>query len=407
MNTANSNNAINPVDMITKLAETQITEAIVTAAKSKKTVEKTFSEEILENLAAGRYAEEAAINLTRIFGREFDPIADQILQFAKRLTPSDAPVAPAKKPRAKKASKTLAPSADAAADGNMVNEGLTETTNETKKTKKPRAKKVTVKPVAEPTSSNDVIAPVDAVASSEPVDEPAPAAAPAKKPRAKKTVSVDTTNEKKEEPGAVASDSSVTVSELPVEKPAAAKKPRAKKTVSVGTTSEKEEIVTVASVESVTVSEVPVEKSVSTAAAPPAAAPAKKPRAKKTVSVDTTNEKKEEPVAAAAASDDSSVNAVSEKPVKKPRIKKVVVVAPAPDTIEVDVSPPATVSETFKPIAEVQNEVAVEEVITSSAEHNDIILTDEDFDAELSGFSEGWTDELIEEELSDIEYDDE
>jgi hypothetical protein len=401
MNTANSNNAINPVDMITKLAETQITEAIVTAAKSKKTVEKTFSEEILENLAAGRYAEEAAINLTRIFGREFDPIADQILEFAKRLTPSDAPVAPAKKPRAKKVSKTLAPSA---VDGNIVNEGFTETTNETKKTKKPRAKKVTVEPVVEPTNSNDVIAPVDAVVSCEPVEKPVPAAA--KKPRAKKTVSIDTPNEKKEEPVAIASDSSVNVSEVPIEKlvAPAAKKPRAKKTVSVGTTSEKEEIVAVASDESVTVSEVPVEKSVVDApasAAPPTDAPAKKPRAKKTVSVDTTS-KKEEPVAAAAATDDSSVNAVSEKPLKKPRTKKVTVV-----DADVTVSPPATVSETFKPITEVQNEVAAEEVITSSAEHNDIILTDEDFDAELSGFSEGWTDELIEEELSDIEYDDE
>ena len=344
MNTANSNNAINPVDMITKLAETQITEAIVTAAKSKKTVEKTFSEEILENLAAGRYAEEAAINLTRIFGRAFDPIADQILEFAKRLTPSDTTVAPAKKPRAKKASKTVvAPTATT--DDNMVNEEVTATANETKKTKKPRAKKVPVEPVVEPTNSNDVTVPVEAVASGEPVEKPVTAVA-AKKPRAKKTVSVDTTNEKKEETVEIASASSVTV----------------------------------------------------------AAAPAKKPRAKKTVSIDTAAEKKEETTA--VGSDDSSVNAVSEKPVKKPRTKKVTVVAPpAADAA----APPVA----FEPIAEVQNEVPVsvsvpvDEVITSSAENNEIILTDEDFDAELSGFSEGWTDELIEEELSDIEYDDE
>lgn len=308
MNTANSNNAINPVDMITKLAETQITEAIVTAAKSKKTVEKTFSEEILENLAAGRYAEEAAINLTRIFGRAFDPIADQILEFAKRLTPSDTTVAPAKKPRAKKASKTVvAPTATT--DDNMVNEEVTATANETKKTKKPRAKKVPVEPVVEPTNSNDVTVPVEAVASGEPVEKPVTAPAPAKKPRAKKTVSIDTAAEKKEE----------------------------------------------------------------------------------------TNE---------VGTDDSSVNAVSEKPVKKPRTKKVSVVAPAATT-------DAVPSVAFEPISEVQNEVPVsvsvpvEEVITSSAENNEIILTDEDFDAELSGFSEGWTDELIEEELSDIEYDDE
>lgn len=343
MNTANSNNAINPVDMITKLAETQITEAIVTAAKSKKTVEKTFSEEILENLAAGRYAEEAAINLTRIFGRAFDPIADQILEFAKRLTPSDTTVAPAKKPRAKKASKTVvAPTATT--DDNMVNEEVTSTANETKKTKKPRAKKVQVEPVVEPTNSNDVAVPVEAVASGEPVEKPVTAVAPAKKPHAKKTVSVDTPADKKEETLAIASESSVSV----------------------------------------------------------AAAPAKKPRAKKTVSIDTTSEKKEE--TNEVGTDDSSVNAVSEKPVKKPRTKKVTVVAPAAAT---DTVPPVA----FEPIGEVQNEVPVsvpvEEVITSSAENNEIILTDEDFDAELSGFSEGWTDELIEEELSEIEYDDE
>ena len=351
MNTANSNNAINPVDMITKLAETQITEAIVTAAKSKKTVEKTFSEEILENLAAGRYAEEAAINLTRIFGRAFDPIADQILEFAKRLTPSDTTVAPAKKPRAKKASKTVVAPTATTVD-NMVNEEVTATANETKKTKKPRAKKVPVEPVVEPTNSNDVTVPVEEVASGEPLEKPV-TAAPAKKPRAKKTVSDDTTNDKKEETVEIASASSVTVSEEHL-------------------------------------------------AAAVAAAPAKKPRAKKTVSIETTAEKKEE--TNEVGSDDSSVNAVSEKPVKKPRTKKVTVVAPAATT---DAVPPVA----FEPIAEVQNEVpvpvSVEEVITSSAENNEIILTDEDFDAELSGFSEGWTDELIEEELSDIEYDDE
>ena len=43
MSTTNVNNLTNPVEMITQLAETQITEAIVTADKSKKTVEKTFS----------------------------------------------------------------------------------------------------------------------------------------------------------------------------------------------------------------------------------------------------------------------------------------------------------------------------------------------------------------------------
>jgi len=151
---------IDPVAVITQLAENQLTEAIVTAAKATKKHraskkpdaeenEPSIVDEILANVASGKYAVEAAANLTRIFGREFDPIAEQIVTMASQL-PEDATVEVAvptevkkeKKPRAKKEKKT---------------EALAEVVAEVPKEKKPRAKKekkteVAVEAPVEPTT---------------------------------------------------------------------------------------------------------------------------------------------------------------------------------------------------------------------------------------------------------------
>ncbi|NBV28847.1 hypothetical protein EBS02_07520, partial [bacterium] len=93
---------VDPVTVITQLAENELTQAIVTAAKvskkpraSKKTIvevnEPSIVDEILINVASGKYAVEAAANLTRIFGREFESIAEQIVNMAADL-PQDATV---------------------------------------------------------------------------------------------------------------------------------------------------------------------------------------------------------------------------------------------------------------------------------------------------------------------------
>ena len=167
---------IDPVAVITQLAENQLTEAIVTAAKATKKHraskkpdaeenEPSIVDEILANVASGKYAVEAAANLTRIFGREFDPIAEQIVTMASQL-PEDATVEVAvptevkkeKKPRAKKEKKT-----------EVAVEAPVEPTTEVvaKKEKKPRAKKApvdtddndSVAAVAEPKKTKKVRAP--------------------------------------------------------------------------------------------------------------------------------------------------------------------------------------------------------------------------------------------------------
>jgi hypothetical protein len=157
---------IDPVSVITQLAENQLTEAIVTAAKvtkkpraSKKTVEPepepSIVDEIRVNVESGKYAIEAAANLSRIFGRDFEPISEQICDMASKL-PEDATVevvVPSpkkeKKPRAKKEKKTeevvieAEPEAEVAAP---------------KKEKKPKAKKEkTEEP--EPEAEAEVTAP--------------------------------------------------------------------------------------------------------------------------------------------------------------------------------------------------------------------------------------------------------
>ena len=192
---------IDPVSVITQLAENQLTEAIVTAAKvtkkpraSKKTVEPepepSIVDEIRVNVESGKYAIEAAANLTRIFGRDFEPIADQIREMASKL-PEDATVevvVPSpkkeKKPRAKKEKQTEEPAMEAEVVA-------------PKKEKKPRAKK-------EKTEELTVVIETK-------VEEEVAAPKKEKKPRAKK--------EKTEEP----------VMEAEVAAPKKEKKPRAKK----------------------------------------------------------------------------------------------------------------------------------------------------------------------------------
>ena len=340
MSTTNVNNLTNPIEMITQLAETQITAAIVTAAKSKKTVgakvEKTFSEEIIENLAASRYAEEAAINLTRIFGREFESIADQILEFAQRLNSSSDATSSTKvkKPRANKAKILTATTTDESVD---VSE---------KKPKKPRAKKYSTKIV----ENKETVTEVVDTTTNENIPNNKSINTTFTYETTINTDDMTTTTETVIEP-----------SEEPVKKPAAAKKPRAKKVV-------------------VVVSE-PASTGDDVAAA--TATTVKKPRAKKVKPVND---------------DDSSVNAVCEQPekkqvsTKKPRAKKNEVVA--------------SVVQEIKPIESVtENEITQVDTTVPSSENTDILLTDEDFDAELAGFAQEWTDELVEEELSDIDDD--
>jgi hypothetical protein len=212
------------VEVIVKLAEEQLTEAIVSAARSTKRtrkpkitaeVERSAVDEIIENLRSGKFAADAIATLERVFGRKMDIEEDE----PKKLTELEAeepkePQEPkekkVRKPRAKKVSVATETDEPVAIETPVIITVTAET-----KTKKPRAKKVVEAPVA-------IVETVVPVTTSD--EKPKKA----RKPRAKKT----------EEPETAVSDSDEsTVTSKPVvttsdEKPKKVRKPRVKKTES-------------------------------------------------------------------------------------------------------------------------------------------------------------------------------
>ena len=137
--------------MIAKLAESQLTEAIVQAAKPVKAPrKKVYTHEI-----ANQYAREAVENLTQMFGKDFGILAEQIVEFAKShpvAVPEKVSKSGAKKPvsaveaekvKKSRATKSESPVIESVAD--PVVEPL-----EVKKVKKPRAKKADKSPLVDP-----------------------------------------------------------------------------------------------------------------------------------------------------------------------------------------------------------------------------------------------------------------
>jgi hypothetical protein len=204
---------VDPVTVITQLAENELTQAIVTAAKvskkpraSKKTIvevnEPSIVDEILINVASGKYAVESAANLTRIFGREFEPIAEEIIKMAADL-PEDATVevsVPVEVNTAKNTKKTKKVKTAEV----VVEAPSSEVVVEAPAKKEKKSKKVKTAEVVVEAPSSEVV--VEAPSSEVVVEAPAKKekkskkaktdevvavteviAAPVKKPRAKKT----------------------------------------------------------------------------------------------------------------------------------------------------------------------------------------------------------------------------
>jgi len=302
---------IDPVSIITQLAEHQLTEAIVTAAKTKSRASKAkaaeeseiyIADQILSEVQSGKYMKEAIDNLTRIFERDFTIDEEGVAS----TSVSVAPVATKAKSRKAHAAPETPSDADAVA---VTPE------KKSKKVKKP----ATTQPVVEEA----------------PVSEEVPIA---KAPKAKKTKTPDPT------PSA---DVPVVEPSIPAEAPKKVVKKNKKALV-----------------------ETPVETPavVETPAAVEAVKSKRKPKAKKVV---------EE-----SDDDDESVAAVSEKKIKKVATKtKKVERVQTPILPEDDEQPITLVSPTKS------------EVVNTDA------------DAELDGFSAEWEGELMEEELSDIEED--
>jgi hypothetical protein len=357
-----------------------LTEAIVNAAKPKKTrapkapatIPTIDVDEIIANFTAGKYAIEAAANLNRIFGREFEPIAEEIVNLANLLPTSPEVVVKEKKPRASK--KAVTP---AEAPAEAPAETSVEAPAKDEKAKKPRASKKAVTP-AEAQAETSVEAPAkdekakkpraskktvvaeaqaEAIVVAEtPVAEAAPAPVKAKKPRAsKKTVVAE----------APVAEAPV-VAETPVAEaapaPVKAKKPRASKKAADPDINE-----LVAAVESLAVVEAPIVTEV-----------VKEKKTKKT--------KKSETASNDGSSDEDSVAGVKEeKKTKKPRASKKAVNA------ETAVIP--------------QTPLLVEEEVVLTLVQPSEFIDQELTDGDMEGFAAEWGQELVEEELSDIEDD--
>jgi len=327
-------NSNNPIEMIAQVAENQLTTSIVTAARNNKINDKSLSvdiEEMLENIVSKKYAEEVAMNLTRIFGSEFEPIADKILEFANKLTSSK--------------------------------------TTSVKKDKKPYTKKIN-KPASEVaiTDSSDSSESVTTKVMYTSTVDAKVAEKPAKKPRAKKVKdTIESTHDEQVE------DAKETTTDAKVsEKPT--KKPRAKKVKDTVESTHDEQV---------------EDAKETTTDANVAEKPAKKPRAKKVKdTVESTHDEQVE-----VAKESTTDAKVSEKPAKKPRAKKV-------NEPVIEVKETTTNDSMPLPIEEIANPIEIHN------EDNSILLRDDDLDVELAGFSEEWTHELVEEELSDIELED-
>jgi len=213
-------NVVNVIDMPVE----QVTEAIVAAAKRvrKPKAEITIVEQIINDILAGKFAEEAASHLKQIFGDDFC-IKRGLMEKPKKVRKPKAPkvsteAPPVSEPKEKKVRKPKAPKVSTEAP--PVSEP------KEKKVRKPKAPKVSTDALVSETPVEALVSetPVEALVSETPVEAPVsePKEKKARKPKAP-TVSTD----------------APPVSETPVEvlvsepKEKKARKPKAPKAVEV------------------------------------------------------------------------------------------------------------------------------------------------------------------------------
>jgi hypothetical protein len=225
-----------PTTNVIDMPVEQVTEAIVAAAKRvrKPKAEITIVEQIVCDILAGKFAEEAATHLKQIFGDEFcikrglmekpkktrKPKAQKVVSEEPTVSEGE------EKPKEKKARKPKAPKVVSEATEAIVSEG--EEKPKEKKVRKPKAPKVVVEPISE------------AVVSEATVSEEKPKEKKVRKPKAPKVVepvseAVEATVSEATVSEPVVSDSEEKPKEKKARKP---KAPKAEATVSEPVVSE-------------------------------------------------------------------------------------------------------------------------------------------------------------------------